>query len=187
MHNFLSLFITFCFVGMAIFWVITAFSTKKTIKKSGGWIIRIIFYLIVILVILLQRNVGFFSISLWSKNISIEIIADVITAFGLIVMIWARVTLGKNWSANIVLKEDHKLITTGPYAYVRHPIYTGLILMVLGVVLHIGSIILISFFVLFFFGAYYKASKEEKLLITNFPGVYLEYKRKVKALIPFIF
>ena len=187
MSNLGVIIIISCFLLMAVFWVATAFSTKKTVKKAGGWTLRLIFYFVIILVIYLQKNIGFFAISLWPKNILVEIIASAVTIFGLITMIWARVTLGKNWSANIVLKEDHSLITTGPYAYVRHPIYTGLILMILGVVLYADTVALTIFFVVFFFGAYYKARREEKLLLTTFPETYLEYRKKVKALIPFVF
>jgi protein-S-isoprenylcysteine O-methyltransferase Ste14 len=115
------------------------------------------------------------------------VLADIVTALGLMIMIWSRITLGKNWSANIVLKEEHRLVTTGPYAYVRHPIYSGLILMVLGVILYVNTLILTVFFIVFFFGAYFKANKEEKILLTIFPIEYAEYKKKVKALIPLIF
>ena len=187
MNSFSTLFIISCFIVLFSFWIITAFSTKKTTYKAGGWILRLIFYGVIILVIYLQNSVSFFSISLWPNSFIIEIIADVVTVVGLFIMLWARVVLGRNWSANIVLKENHSLITNGPYAYVRHPIYSGLILMVLGVTLYVNTIILAVFFVSFFFGAYYKARKEEKILITIFPDTYSEYKLNVKTLIPFIF
>lgn len=182
-----ALFIILCFVVIVIFWVVTAFFTKRTTKNGGGWILRIVFYTIIILTIYFQSNIDFLSINLWPKNLPIRIVADIITALGLITMIWARVVLGRNWSANIVLKEDHKLITAGPYAFVRHPIYTGLILMVLGVVIYVNTLALAIFFIIFSFGAYYKAKKEEKFLLTYFPEAYPEYKKKVKALIPFVF
>ena len=102
-------------------------------------------------------------------------------------MLWARKTLDRNWSANIVLKDSHELITSGPYKFVRHPIYTGISLMVLGVVLYVNTLAFTIFFILFFFGAYYKAKKEEKLLISHFGEKYINYKKEVKALIPYIF
>ena len=115
------------------------------------------------------------------------IIADIVVLAGLIVMIWSRVTLGKNWSANIVLKEGHELITSGPYSFVRHPIYSGLLLMILGVTLYVGSFAWLVLFVLFFIGAYFKAMKEEELMVKQFSQEYNEYRRRVKAIIPFIF
>ena len=61
-------------------------------------------------------------------------VADILTGAGLIVALWARTILGTNWSSNVVLKEQHELIERGPYRFVRHPIYTGVLLMVLGTV-----------------------------------------------------
>jgi protein-S-isoprenylcysteine O-methyltransferase Ste14 len=187
MTSFHFLFIITCFLVMAIIWVATAFSTKRVVKKSGGWTLRFIFYATIALFVYLQKNIDFLTISLWPKTVATYVIADIVTSAGLLVMLWARITLGKNWSANIVIKENHELITSGPYAYVRHPIYSGLILMVLGVVLYVNTLGWLVFFIIFFFGAYYKARKEEKLLIDNFTDAYLEYKKHTKILIPFLF
>ena len=187
MTDFTLLFIILCFLIMITFWVSKLFSTKKTVKNTGGGVLRFFFYLIIVIFIFLQYSVDFLSIKLWPNTLTVKIIADVVTLLGLLTMLWARKTLDKNWSANIVLKEDHELITTGPYAFVRHPIYTGLILMVLGVVLYVNTLAFTIFFILFFFGAYYKAKKEEKLLISHFKERYVEYKKSVKVLIPFVF
>lgn len=162
-------------------------SVKKTTKDIGGGVLRFFFYFFIVIFVLLQYKVSFMSIELWSNTITTKIVADIVTFIGMLIMIWARKTLDKNWSANIVLKESHELITKGPYAYVRHPIYTGLSLMVLGVVIYANTISFAIFFVIFFFGAYYKARKEEALLISHFSDKYIEYKKKVKALIPYIF
>lgn len=102
-------------------------------------------------------------------------------------MIWSRSTLGSNWSANVVFKEDHELVTHGPYAYARHPIYSGLLLMVLGVAIYAGNSMWFSLFTLFFIGAYYKAHKEERLLTMHFPEEYPVYVKRVRAIIPFVF
>ncbi len=128
-----------------------------------------------------------FQKDIFPNNSALKIIADLIIIIGVYIMIWARISLGKNWSANIVIKEDHKLITTGPYSFTRHPIYTGLILVVLGTSLYVNSILFFIFTIIFFFGAYYKGMKEEKILIKHFDNEYLTYKKKVKALIPFLF
>lgn len=172
---------------MSVFWIITAFYTKRNKTKTEGWTLRLVAIIVVILFIYLQKNVDFLGSRLWEESDTIKIIADLVTFIGLIIMMWARKSLGNNWSGNIVLKENHQLITTGPYAYVRHPIYSGLIMMVLGVTLYVNTYVMVIFVVIFFFGAYYKAQKEEKLLISYFPEDYFEYKKQTKALIPFIF
>jgi protein-S-isoprenylcysteine O-methyltransferase Ste14 len=171
---------------MAVFWISNAFSTKKTLKNSGGWGMRITAIIAISLVFIIINSKNFLNINVWRQTPTILITADIITFLGLITMIWARKTLGKNWSANIVLKESHELITNGPYAYVRHPIYSGLILMVLGITIYSGNFVWIIFFIIFFCGAYYKGIKEEELLIEHFPQTYPDYKFRVKALIPHI-
>ncbi|MCX6717893.1 MAG: isoprenylcysteine carboxylmethyltransferase family protein [Candidatus Taylorbacteria bacterium] len=76
---------------------------------------------------------------------------------------------------------------TGPYKYVRHPIYSGIILVILGIAIYLGNIAGLLLFLAFFFGAYYKAIKEEKLLLKHFSEKYIEYKKHVRVLIPFVF
>jgi protein-S-isoprenylcysteine O-methyltransferase len=181
------LFIIVCFLIQISFWLSKLSSTKKIIKKTGGKGMRFVFYFLIATFIFLQYNVDFLKIELWSNTLTTKIIADVITFIGLLIMLWARKALDKNWSADIVLKENHELIISGPYAFVRHPIYTGLSMMVLGVVIYVDTLAFTIFFILFFLGAYYKAKKEEKLLISHFGEQYIIYKKNVKTLIPFIF
>ena len=169
---------------MATTWIILAFSTKRTTESKGGWTMRILAIVIISLAFFLNKQIG---LNLWPYSLTSGLIADAITLAGMLTMIYARITLGNNWSANVTFKENHELIQTGPYAYVRHPIYSGLLLMVLGVAIYSGSPILLLLFVIFFFGAYYKARKEEKLLIKHFPETYPVYIKKVSALIPFVF
>jgi protein-S-isoprenylcysteine O-methyltransferase Ste14 len=100
--------------------------------------------------------------------------------------VWARVTLGGNWSARVTLKENHELIQRGPYRLIRHPIYSGLLVMILGTVILVGQVS--GFFALFicFLGFWIKSRQEEKLLSRHLPG-YHEYKARTKALVPFLF
>ncbi len=114
------------------------------------------------------------------------ILSDLIVFVGLFITIWARVTLGGNWSARVTLKEDHELIQRGPYRAVRHPIYSGLLLMILGTAVLAGQTV--GFFALAIcFGAFWvKLRQEEALLTQHLPG-YAEYMRRTKALVPFLF
>ncbi len=148
---------------------------------------RFVFYFLIAVFIFLPYKVDLLKIELWQNTLAIKLIADSLTFIGLLIMLWARKTLDKNWSADIVLKENHDLIISGPYAFVRHPIYAGLSLMVLGVVIYVNTLAFTIFFIIFFFGAYYKAKKEEKLLISHFGEQYVTYKKRVKTLVPFFF
>jgi protein-S-isoprenylcysteine O-methyltransferase Ste14 len=117
---------------------------------------------------------------------SIMIIGLLLTIFGLCIALWARVMLGTNWSVSITFKEDHELIEKGPYAYVRHPLYTGLLLMFLGTAVVAGTLgSLIGFFFLFI-GCWIKLKQEETMMTKHFGEEYLRYTTRVKALIPYV-
>lgn len=110
-----------------------------------------------------------------------------ITILGLIIALIARYTLATNWSSNVELKKDHKLMTKGIYAVTRHPIYTGMITMALGLLLFSGTISSLLFFGIMTTFLMYKSKLEESLLIKHFPKDYPNYMKKVKSLIPFIY
>ena len=191
MQNLTLYFIIFCILIQITFWIITAFYTKKTSENKGGWTMRIIALIVVGVIIFLRKQISIFIPVMddifYTRSLTSGIIADIIVLFGVIIMILARIILGKNWSANVTFKENHELIMSGPYKYVRHPIYSGLLLIILGIAIYSGYFAGFLLFVIFFFGAYYKGIKEEKLLIEHFGQNYVEYKKKVKALIPFVF
>ena len=96
-------------------------------------------------------------------------------------------TLGKQWSLQPELVVDHKLITAGPYAIVRHPIYTSLFgLMLASGIVFTSPLILSVATVLFLIGTVIRMRVEERLLRTSFGEVYTTYSRRVPALIPFL-
>lgn len=101
--------------------------------------------------------------------------------------VWARRHLGKYWSGTVALKEGHKLVTTGPYAHVRHPIYTGLFLAVIGTVLAAATWAAIAGFIVMLAAHYIKWRREENLMIQEFGQEYRDYMNKTKAIVPFIF
>jgi protein-S-isoprenylcysteine O-methyltransferase Ste14 len=105
---------------------------------------------------------------------------------GLSLAIWARGHLGRNWSGVVTIKEDHELITGGPYAMVRHPIYTGLLLAFVGLALARGEWRGI-FGVLIAAGAFWRKLKvEERWMLERFGDKYQTYSQRVSALIPFV-
>ncbi len=101
--------------------------------------------------------------------------------------IWARLSLGKNWSgAVITLKADHQLIESGPYKFVRHPIYTGWFFATLGTALTIGTVAAYIALIFTLIGFLIRIRKEEALMTAQFPAAYPEYKTRSKILIPFV-
>jgi protein-S-isoprenylcysteine O-methyltransferase Ste14 len=111
----------------------------------------------------------------------------VLTVAGCGFAIWARLTLGSNWSGRATVKAGHELVTRGPYAVARHPIYTGLLLAVVGTELAQGEWHGMLALVLIVLALMVKMSQEERLMMQTFPVAYPAYRQRVKALIPGIF
>jgi protein-S-isoprenylcysteine O-methyltransferase Ste14 len=109
-----------------------------------------------------------------------------ITAAGLLFAVWAREHLGTNWSSSVTIKQDHQLIVTGPYAVVRHPIYTGILTGFLGSTLALAQVRGIVAFVLISLVLWYKLRMEEQWMRTQFGAPYEAYSRRTAALVPFV-
>ncbi len=107
-----------------------------------------------------------------------------LTWIGVAFAIWARYTIGQNWSGRVTLKVDHQLIQVGPYAWVRHPIYSGLLLANLGAALFIGEWRCFLALVIFLVETSRKALKEESLMLSEFGNRYTEYRERAGFLIP---
>ncbi len=112
-------------------------------------------------------------------------ISAALVALGLGFACLARAWLGANWSAAVTLKRDHELIRSGPYRYVRHPIYTGLLLALFGTALETGAWRGIIGFVLIAAAFIYKYKTEERFLTRKFGDDYSRYKTEVPGLVPF--
>lgn len=107
-----------------------------------------------------------------------------VTAAGIGFSVWARRHLGRYWSGEVVLKEGHELIRTGPYALARHPIYTGVLLAILGTAIAGGRACGLAALVLGVIVFERKRRREETLLESRFGDRYRDYRREVPALIP---
>ncbi|HZC59951.1 MAG TPA: isoprenylcysteine carboxylmethyltransferase family protein, partial [Chthoniobacterales bacterium] len=141
--------------------------------------------LIGIFFVLLPREfLPFTGKPLWPQSAILVGIGIVLTIAGLGLAIWARVHLGKYWSGRVTIKVDHRIIESGPYGSVRHPIYSGLLLAVLGTVITIGTIQAFLGFALIFIAVIRKLTLEEKWLRSEFGEEYERYRRRVKALVP---
>jgi protein-S-isoprenylcysteine O-methyltransferase Ste14 len=109
-------------------------------------------------------------------------LAMILAGFG--ITIWARHHLGQFWSGRVMLKVGHELIQTGPYAQVRHPIYSGIFLAMLGTALFVGEWRALLGTAIFFVGHWVKARREEELLATQFGAEYEEYRQRTGSLLP---
>ena len=113
-------------------------------------------------------------------------IGATICLFGLVMTLWARWTLAGNWSSVVEFKQGHELVKSGPYRFVRHPIYTGLLIMFLGTATEIGPLRCWLAVPVAALGFWIKLRQEETLLLSHFPQEYPAYCKRVKALVPFV-
>ena len=192
MSHHTGLVILLCWVCFFACIAIFAFSVKPTMEVTRGW--RWSWLGLAVLIAALfwsqreWRSRGApLGMLLWRRTPGIGIAADILALAGLAVAVWGRAVLGRNWNINPGLKEDHELIERGPYAYVRHPMYSGLCLMLLGTVIWFGNGIGFVLFLASLLGTWLKLREEEKLLTKHFGGNYRKYQARVKALIPWIF
>ena len=109
-----------------------------------------------------------------------------ITLTGLLFSMWARHYLGTNWSATVSVKQDHELIISGPYQFVRHPIYTGLVIAFIGTAMAQGELRSLLAPLIVTAAFWRKWLHEERWMLETFGGRYLDYKARVPALIPFL-
>lgn len=176
-----------CWAALVGFWIICAFSTKRTVERGGFVGYRLLAGAVVIALLLAGRLLHESPHSqLWHTSLAVGLVSDAIVLAGTAVAIWARVTLGGNWSAEVTFKQDHELIETGPYALVRHPIYSGLLLMALGTAIHDGRALAFGLFAALCAALWWKARQEERIVSRHFPQAYADYASRVPAIIPHI-
>jgi protein-S-isoprenylcysteine O-methyltransferase Ste14 len=177
-----------CWVVFFAFWIVSAFWVKKTKARQPlrGRLLYLVLTIVVAALLSGSLRMLHWDRAILSHTIATDILADALMFVGLCVAIWARATLGRNWSARVTLKEEHELIQRGPYRLVRHPIYAGLLLMILGMAI-LGGRASGFVAVVICFGAFWlKLRQEEALLTKHLPG-YSEYMHRTKALVPFVF
>jgi protein-S-isoprenylcysteine O-methyltransferase Ste14 len=121
-----------------------------------------------------------------SRTAPVEVIGVMLVVAGLAFAVWARRHLGRNWSGVITLKADHTLIRSGPYALVRHPIYSGLLLALLGTAVAIGEWRGLLALALATGAILLRVGAEDVLMAEAFGDDYADYRRRTKALVPFL-
>jgi protein-S-isoprenylcysteine O-methyltransferase Ste14 len=174
--------------GWVAFWLYWLLASAGAKPGQSNWVrfagVRVV--LIVLVSVLIRLRIlkghahGFTSDPvLWGIGLGVWVL-------GLALAIWARIYLGRNWGMPMSTKADPELVTTGPYRTIRHPIYTGILLGMIGTTIAISLYWLIAVAVI---GAYfiYSSFVEERNMARLFPAAYPEYKRSTKMLIPFIF
>ena len=172
----------------ACYWLVASWFVQAT-KSSEGLLLRathLLFLALGFFLIFHDADHSFAYGRLYDGTV-VGWLGNLFTLFGLLFAVWGRVHLGRYWSGMITLKQGHKLIRTGPYRCVRHPLYTGFVTAVFASALMIGTID--AFLGLLIVVAAYlvKIRREETLLTNQFADEYPQFKQEVAALVPFIF
>jgi protein-S-isoprenylcysteine O-methyltransferase Ste14 len=179
--------IEFCWAVLGLYWLVTALGTKKVaVNESTGLRVFRLTMLALMLVLLMTDwlRIGPLAWRFLPRHSEAVWLGVALTSVGVALAIWARFSLGRNWSDKVVLKVDHELICSGPYRYLRHPIYTGVLLAVAGTALTIGEWRGVAALVLLGTNYCVKALKEEKILAVNFGEAFAEHKRRTGFFLP---
>jgi protein-S-isoprenylcysteine O-methyltransferase Ste14 len=175
----LTLAIDYAWLVFWIYWLAAAVSRKQSVRT--GWRTRLIgaSALGVFLI------AGVFRGGLAAHSVILAAAGAVLFVCGIALAVWARVHLGRNWGMPMSKRAEPELVTSGPYKFVRHPIYSGLLIAMLGTALvnNLLGLIVVAVLAPYF---YYCGTVEERDLAATFPQTYPEYKSRTKMLIPFL-
>jgi protein-S-isoprenylcysteine O-methyltransferase Ste14 len=174
----------------ALYWLSAAVGVKRTAKReSPSERMLYVVFMAAGFFLLYQKNPNwgplnqrFLPDKLW-----IAWLGSALCAAGVLFAIWARRTIGRDWSAEVQIKEGHQLIRSGPYARIRHPIYTGILLATLGTALVIGEYRGLLAMLMFLVGFARKARKEELFLAAEFGPAFDEHRRQTGFFLTRIF
>jgi protein-S-isoprenylcysteine O-methyltransferase Ste14 len=174
-----------------IVWWLAAFISKPSVKRqnSGSRLLQSGLFL---LGLALLFNIGRFITRGWLAARIVPhtdgfiLAGAALTLAGVLFTFWARTILGRNWSGRVTIKQDHELILRGPYALVRHPIYTGLLVGLLGTAIVYGYARGFVGVLITGIGLWLKLQTEEQFMVQQFGDQYAHYRQRVRALVPFV-
>jgi len=170
-----------------IVWLLMAAWSKPSKRREFPWqrLEHVIPLVIGFLLIYNHRFAwNFLADRIIPQNDAITIIGLLLTLGGLVFAVWARVALGANWSGTVTIKSGHNLIRRGPYRWIRHPIYTGILLSFLGTILLQGEVRAFLGFVFVLLALYRKAKREERFLSEEFGENFAEHAKHTGMFLP---
>lgn len=186
---FYQAFFPVVWIVFLLYWQIKAINTKSTqrMEPAASRILRVFIFLVAIVLVSTTRiPLPWLYFEFWPQSLSPFWLGAAVTIAGILFAVWAREHLGRNWSRSVTIKEGHELIRTGPYAVVRHPIYTGVLAGFLGMAIAISQVRGVITFALIFVALWMKLRMEEQFMRTQFGETYADYAGGTAALVPFV-
>ena len=186
--NLNQLVVSLPFIAYVAFWTLTGFiQNVDRLKGVGEGFLSSIFNPIFLFILFYVSEFSFSNTALIGQSLASEGAGFVVELLGLLLLMWARLVLGKNWTSAWKSKEAGKLVTGGPYALVRHPIYPGTIVLFAGVFVFFGQVVYLLGVLVIFLFSLVRSKSEEKELLEHFPKEYSEYRKQVKAFFPLVY
>jgi protein-S-isoprenylcysteine O-methyltransferase Ste14 len=179
--------VDFAWLIFGAYWLISALSVKQKKRREPVEEQLVRFLVLAVAFGLLYSGdprLGFLNDRFVPYRDWIRALGAGLTVAGVAFAIWARYHIGRYWSGSVSLKADHKLIRTGPYAHIRHPIYTGILLALAGTTLFIGRYRGLVALAIWLGGFIWKARREEALLASEFGPAFEEHKRVTGFFLP---
>jgi len=177
-------------IAFFIYWQIKSVDTKTTqrLEPVASRILRVLTLLIAIVLLSTTRiPLRWLYLQPWPVGFWPFWLGATVMVAGLLFAVWAREHLGSNWSRSVTIKQGHELITSGPYAVVRHPIYTGILAGLLGTAIALSQVRGFIVFVLIFLTLWVKLRMEEQWMRSQFGETYTTYAHQTAALVPYLF
>ena len=193
MVAFIVQWISMLWLVFTIVWLVAAFSSKRSMQRQsyGSRVVQGSLILVGMLFIfnfwdVFNNSRGWLTARLIPATPFWALLGAALAVAGVLFCFWARTILGRNWSGTVTIKQDHELILRGPYGFVRHPIYTGLLVGMLGTGIVFGYVRCFIGVLICGFALWLKLQIEERFMVQQFGDQYTHYRQRVRALVPFV-
>ncbi|MHB8753671.1 MAG: methyltransferase family protein [Candidatus Acidiferrales bacterium] len=178
-----------CWLVWGAYWIISSRTAKqKAERQSAASRAAYLLFTVLAFVLLMSdtSRVYLLQIRVVPPTFAFALSGALLCILGTSFTLWARRIIADNWSSDVAFKKEHELVEKGPYSIVRHPIYTGMLIMFLGTAIVGGAVAQFVAFVLVCVGFWIKIKQEESLLAAHFPNEYPAYQKRTRRIIPFI-
>jgi len=171
----------------AIGWLLMAFFSKSTKRREtpGQRLQHVIPALLGFFLIFREGSTArWLTRAIFPDHPLLMLVCVAVTILGLLFAVWARLALGSNWSGTVTIKTNHQLIRRGPYRFIRHPIYTGMLAALLATAITQRLVTGLLGFAVVTFALYRKARREESFLSQEFGEAFVEHRQHTGMFLP---